>query len=98
MKTRYSQPSYDKKGKPKCELCGRHYNRVMVHVTQAHGMDAMTYKIRFNFNPNKAIISKKSKVKSSLAVQRNYGKVVANNLLSKGKEYRFKTPASEFVL
>ena len=86
----YGIIEYDKEGKPKCEICAKHYNRVTSHVRQAHNISAREYKLKFGFDLNKGIISKASKKKSSDAVHRNFDLVVTKNLVVKGNKTRFK--------
>lgn len=85
----YGVIEYDEDGKPKCEICGKYYHRVMSHVRQKHEMNERDYKVNFGFDLLKGICSKESKEKSRKAVYENYEKVVQNNLVRKGAKTRF---------
>tara|TARA_R110001592_G_scaffold139139_4_gene358959 strand:+ start:2879 stop:3229 length:351 start_codon:yes stop_codon:yes gene_type:complete len=86
----YGIVEYDNDGKPKCEICGEHFDRVISHVRQKHDISALEYKKRFGFDTKKGICSERSKNLSRLKVFENYNKVVKENLLKKGSTTRFK--------
>ncbi len=86
----YGEIEYDSDGKPMCEICGKHFHRVICHVRQKHDMNERDYKKEFGFDLKKGICSLKSKEKSQKAVFDNYEKVVADNLIVKGAKSRFK--------
>lgn len=86
----YGEIEYDINGNPKCEICGKHFKRVLSHVRQKHNMNEREYKKNFGFDLRKGICSKESKEKSRKAVFENYEKVVEKNLIIKGQESRFK--------
>lgn len=81
---------YNAEGKPKCELCGKCFDRVLSHVRQKHAMTEREYKVMFGFDLIKGITSLESKLKSRQAVLNNYEKVVEANLLHNGSKTRFK--------
>jgi hypothetical protein len=81
---------YNQNGLPKCEICGQFFDRVLSHVRQKHAMTAREYKEMYGFDLIKGITSLQSKLKSREAVLNNYERVVARNLLEKGKDSRFK--------
>jgi hypothetical protein len=86
----YGTIEYDEDGKPMCEICGKHFHRVIYHVRQKHDMNERDYKKEFGFDVKKGICSLESKDKSRKAVFDNYDKVVSNNLIEKGAKSRFK--------
>lgn len=86
----YGIIEYNGDGLPKCELCGKYFNRVLAHVRQQHAMTEREYKIMFGFNLGKGIISAQSRAKSRQAVLNNFETVVQQNLTSKGENSRFK--------
>lgn len=53
-------------------------------------MGEKEYKKEFGLNLHQGIVSKKTKAKLQKSVKSNYEKVVAENLICKGKETRFK--------
>ena len=77
-------------GKPKCELCGQYFSRVLSHVRQKHFMTEREYKIMFGFDVKKGITSQESRLKSRQAVLNNFDKCIGDNLIKKGKSSRFK--------
>lgn len=85
----YGVIEYDEEGKPKCEICGKYFHRVLSHVRQKHEMNERDYKKDFGFDLSKGICSKESKEKSRKAVYDNYDKVIQNNLVMKGAKTRF---------
>ncbi len=86
----YGIIDYNADGKPKCEICGNYYHRVLTHVRQKHLMTERDYKIMFGFDLRKGITSLESKIKSQEAVMNNYDTVVTDNLLKKGAGNRFQ--------
>jgi len=86
----YGIIEYNEEGKPKCEICGEHFDRVVSHVRQVHEMSALEYKKKFGFDTSKGICSLSSKLKSRDRVFENYDKVVADNLIKKGSSTRYK--------
>lgn len=80
---------YDVDGKPKCEICGRSFNRVISHVRQVHNMDERTYKLKFGFDLKKGICSNQSAELSRKKVFENYDKCISSNLISGGSKSRF---------
>lgn len=86
----YGKIEYDQRGKPKCEICGKHYSRVLSHTRQAHSINEREYKIEFGFDLGKGICSKDSSEKSRIKALENFDKVIAVNLIRKGINSRFK--------
>lgn len=85
----YGVIEYDSDGNPKCEICGKHYRRVLSHVRQAHFMPEREYKTAFGFDLLKGICSKESSEISRQRVYENFDKCIGKNLLLKGKKSRF---------
>lgn len=81
---------YDQSGKPKCEICGRYFNRVLSHVRQKHSMNEREYKKAYGFDLSKGICSKESSNKTRIKTLLNYEKCISINLKKKGESYRFK--------
>jgi len=77
-------------GKPICEICRRSFDRVMIHVRQAHDMNEREYKTKFGFEHIKGICSQSSSEKTRIKTLANYDLVVRTNLLQKGAKSRFK--------
>lgn len=86
----YGKVEFDEDGKPMCEVCGKHYKRVISHVRQKHDMNEREYKVTYGFDVKKGICSKESAMKSRVKVYENYDKVVKKNLIIKGQKSRFK--------
>ncbi len=86
----YGIIEYNANGLPKCELCGKFFNRVLSHVRQKHAMTEREYKVMHGFDLLKGITSAQSREKSRQAVFNNFEKVVQNNLIQKGEQSRFK--------
>lgn len=91
----FGQVEFNEEGLPKCELCGKHFKRVLNHVRMKHdGMNEKDYKKQFGFDLHKGICSKESAEVSRKYVEKYYDKVVAANLISNGEKTRF-TKGSE---
>jgi hypothetical protein len=86
----YGVIEYDQEGKPKCEICGKHFDRLLSHVRQKHNMSALEYKKTYGLDTRKGICSEKSRKLSSKKAYENYEKVIADNLINKGSKTRFK--------
>lgn len=85
----YGKIEYNEKGKPMCEVCRKHFDRVIKHVVAAHGLSPADYKKMFGLDPRKGICSHHSAEKSRQAVRDNPS-VIQKNFLEKGAKYRFK--------
>ena len=85
----YGLIEYNEDGQPKCEICDKHFNRVICHVRQKHEMNQKEYKRQFGFDLKKGICSKESAEKTRLKTLNNYEKCVQLNLLIKGAKSRF---------
>ena len=70
----YGVIEYNEEGQPMCEICGKHFNRVAVHVKQKHQISEREYKLQFGFNLTKGICSKESAERSRERVFENYDK------------------------
>jgi len=86
----YGIIEYNSEGKPKCEICQKHFDRVVSHVRQVHGLNATEYKIEFGFDRKKGICSKTSAEKTRVKTIENYDKVISENLVIGGAKTRFK--------
>ena len=86
----YGKIEYNDEGLPKCEICGKHFNRVTAHVRQIHGLSAREYKLQFGFDLIKGICSKESAERTRVKTMSNYDTVIADNLIKGGEETRFK--------
>lgn len=86
----YGIIEYNSEGKPMCELCGEHFNRVISHVRQKHDMSEREYKLQFGFDLRKGICSRESASRSREKTLSNYDKCIAHNLLIKGEKSRYK--------
>ena len=62
----YGILEYNEEGKPKCEICGKFFNRVISHVRQKHFLNEREYKKQFGFELKKGICSKESSEKSRI--------------------------------
>jgi hypothetical protein len=80
----YGVIEYDNEGKPKCEICGLSFHRVLRHVHDKHGINAREYKLEFGFDLKKGICSKESAEKTSLKA------IINENLSGQGEGSRFK--------
>jgi predicted transcriptional regulator len=85
----YGRIEYNEFGNPKCEICGKHFMRVLNHVRQKHDMNEREYKKCFGFDLFKGICSKASSQRSRERVYEHYEKVVAENLLISGLSTRY---------
>jgi hypothetical protein len=86
----YGVIEYNTEGKPKCEICGEHFDRVLSHVRMAHKMNERDYKTQFGFDVKKGICSMRSAQKTRLKTLKNYDTCIKNNLLKNGTNSRFK--------
>lgn len=86
----YGVIEYDEDGLPKCEICNKHFKRVISHVRQKHSMNEREYKELFGFDVRKGICSKESSEKSRKRVYENYDKCITSNLIKSGAKSRFK--------
>jgi hypothetical protein len=86
----YGKIEYNDLGMPKCEICGKYYDRVVCHVRQKHGLNEKEYKKRFGFDSKKGICSYTSSQISREKVFENYDKLVTKNLLEGGEKSRYK--------
>lgn len=86
----YGTIEYNQDGMPKCEICGKHFKRVLPHVRQKHNLNQRDYKKQFGFDVKKGICSQESAEKSRDAVIAHYDLVVAENLVGGGEKTRFK--------
>lgn len=82
--------AYDEQGRPICHVCGRAFNRVTSHANNAHGLSAYEYKEKFGLNNNTGLLIESTKNKLRNHIKNNYKKVVEDNLINKGKKYRFE--------
>lgn len=86
----YGVIEYNNEGKPKCEICGEHFDRVLSHVRMTHKMNERDYKTLFGFDISKGICSERSAQKTRLKTLKNYDTCIKNNLLKNGTNSRFK--------
>jgi hypothetical protein len=86
----YGILEYNEEGKPKCEICGKFFNRVISHVRQKHFLNEKEYKKQFGFDLKRGICSKESSEKSRIKTLDNYEKCINQNLKIKGFKNRFK--------
>lgn len=86
----YGNIEYNDEGLPKCEICGKHFNRATSHVRQIHGLSSKEYKLQFGFDLIKGICSRESSERTRVKTMSNYDKVIAQNLISNGFNTRFK--------
>lgn len=82
----YGIIEYDENGLPKCEICGKHFKRVLTHVRQKHGITEREYKLQFGFDLKKGICSKESSDLSRKHVYDNYDQCISKNLIIGGVE------------
>jgi hypothetical protein len=85
----YAIIEYNTEGLPKCEICGKFFNRILSHVRQKHFINEKEYKKQFGYDLKKGICSKESSAKSREQVLINFDKCVGQNLISKGSNSRF---------
>lgn len=85
----YGVIEYNDDGLPKCEVCGKHFSRVLSHVRQKHDMNEKEYKSQFGFESTKGVCSKESSEKTRIKTLSNYA-VIQKNLIEKGCKSRFK--------
>lgn len=86
----YGEIEYNEDGQPKCEVCGKYFNRVISHVRQKHEMNEKEYKKQFGFDLYKGICSKESSERTRLKTLSNYDKCIEGNLIINGSKTRFK--------
>ncbi len=84
----YGKIEYDSEGNPKCEICGQHFKRVIVHARQKHDINEREYKLQFGFDLIKGICSKESSEKTRIKTLSNYDKCIGINLIAKGAKTR----------
>lgn len=82
---------YNENGLPKCEICGKHFKRVMTHVRQVHFMNKHEYKAEYGLVKKRGICSKESSLKSTKFLLASHESGVVNHLLNKDNPYKFKS-------
>jgi len=85
----YGKIEYDSEGKPICELCGKTFNNLGLHVWKDHNMKANDYKIMFGLDKKSGLLSHVTREKKSKATIANYDILIKRNLLERGKNTRF---------
>lgn len=73
--------TYNHDGLPKCELCGKCFNRIGLHLHHTHHISVRKYKKDFGLDFSQSLCSKKSAAKSRKSVMRNYNQCVHENLI-----------------
>jgi hypothetical protein len=86
----YGVIEYNEDGQPMCEICGKHFERVIAHARQKHHISEREYKLQFGLNLKKGICSKRSSEISRERVFENYEKCIGKNLELLGQNSRFK--------
>lgn len=86
----YGVIEYNEAGKPKCEICGKHYDRVLTHVRQKHQLSEKQYKKQWGFDLTNGICSASSSERTRIKTKENFDKCIKLNLLAKGKTTRYK--------
>lgn len=86
----YGEVGYSPEGKPICHICGKAYDKLMIHVYQIHGMSHDEYKKEFGLDLGKGLMSEESKELARKRVFENYDVSIAENLLERGKATRFE--------
>lgn len=82
--------TYDAQGRPRCEICGQHFHRVLAHAWQVHKITARDYKLRFQLELSKGICSLRSSEKTRQKTLAQYDLVITRNLIKGGRHSRFK--------
>ena len=90
----YGTIEYSEDGKPKCEICGEYFSRVLNHARYKHFINEKEYKRQFGLDLYKGICSKDSAGKTRETTLRNYDKCVKVNLIIRGDKTRF-SPGSK---
>ena len=86
----YGEVNMDELGRPICHICGRGFDKLLIHVKQRHKVSPEEYKIMFGLDLGKGVTSDKFKEIARQNVLDNYDVVVTENLHNKGAETRFK--------
>lgn len=86
----YGEIAYSPDGKPICHICGKAYNKPLAHAWQIHGITEKEYKKEFGLDVTVGILSEESRALARKRVYENYDVAIAENLLKKGKNTRFK--------
>lgn len=90
----YGVIEYNTAGLVRCEICGEHFDRVISHVRQKHGINEKKYKQMFGFDMTKGICSDRSREIARKKVYANYAKCIGDNLVKGGAKTRY-TPGHE---
>jgi hypothetical protein len=85
----FGKIEYNEDGNPKCEICGKHFARVMTHVRQKHEMSERDYKLQFGLDLGKGICSQESAESTRVKTLSNYDKCISKNLINNGSGTRF---------
>lgn len=80
----------DSEGKLICHICGRAFKKLSSHAYNGHNITAYEYKKMFELNNNAGLLIESTKEKLRKHNKNNYEVVVKENLISKGKNSRFK--------
>lgn len=86
---KYGEVKYAPDGTVICHICGRSYRKLMAHVVQSHGLTEKEYKKEFGLIYRQGLISGDLKDALRAYVEKNYDKVVIDNLIRKGKDTQF---------
>lgn len=87
---RYGDIIYDENGMVVCHICGKSYNKLGAHTWNGHRLRAREYRKMFGLDVTKGICTQELKAVLQENVERNYGKVVQENLIAKGAKTRYK--------
>jgi RNA polymerase sigma factor (sigma-70 family) len=82
----YGIVEYDEHGNPKCEICGRHYIRILLHARYKHSITEREYKLQFGLDLNKGICSKESSLRTREKTILNFDKCTAK-AIAKGHKF-----------
>ena len=77
--------TYNSDGLPKCEICGKCFNRIGLHLHHTHHITVRQYKKDFGLDFSQSLCSKKSSLKSRKSVMRNYDQCIRENLIVKNR-------------
>ena len=81
---------YDDQGRVICHICGRAYEKLSNHIIYRHKLTVKEYKKKFELNDCTGLASDLVKQKLRDKVKQNYDSVVKENLISNGKNTRYK--------
>lgn len=85
----YGKLSFTPDGIPICHICGQAHSKLGSHVLNKHGISSKRYREYYGLNNNTKLTSVKYQKKMQKHNEKNWNKVVVQNLINNGTATRF---------